>query len=108
MADEPSTGELAWRLAEVQRLLGELVGRAEYQARLEAAERRFADLAADVERLDRRHEDDVTRLHHRVDDHEKAEAASRMSWRSVLYTAVPATVVALGAILVQLWLSGRH
>ena len=108
MADEPSPHELAWRLAEVQRLLGELVGRAEYQARLESAERRFGELADDVDRLDRKHDADIVRVHTRLDGHEKAHAASGLSWRQIAYTAIPSALVALLAVLVQIWLSGRH
>lgn len=97
MAGEPSNTELAWRLEEIRRLHSELVSRAEYSARLEAAEHRFGEIAADVQALGRR-----------LDDHERIERENRMGWRTILYTSVPATVVAVAAILVQVWLSGRH
>lgn len=106
--DEPSNAELQWRLEAIQRAIGELVSRAEYGARLEAAEHRFAEIAADVARLDRRHDEDMVRVHARIDGHEKSHAESGLSWRAILGTAVPAAVVALLAILAQLWVGSGH
>lgn len=108
MADEPSNAELSWRLEAIQRSIAELVSRAEYAARLEAAEHRFADLGADVVRLDRRHDEDIDKVHRRLNDHEKSHTDSSLSWRQIVYTAVPAAAVALLAILAQLWVGGGH
>lgn len=108
MDGEPSNSELQWRLEAIQRSIAELVSRAEYAARLEAAEHRFADIAADVTRLDRRHDDDMTRVYAVIDGHKKDHAESGLSWRSILGTAVPAAAVALLAILAQLWVGSGH
>jgi hypothetical protein len=105
VADEPSNAELAWRLEAIQR---ELVSRSEYAARLEAAEHRFADLGGDVSRLDRRHDEDMVRVHQRLDDHEKAHAANGMSWRQIIWPMLGAFVASAAAIAVQLVTSGGH
>lgn len=105
MADEPSNAELAWRLEAIQR---ELVSRSEYAARLEGAEHRFTDLAADVDRLDRKHDDDITRVHQRLDGHEQAHAASHLSWRQIVWPMLGAGVASAAAIVVQLISSGGH
>lgn len=98
--DEPSNAELARQLSEIRRIL---VSRDEYAARLEAAERRFADLAGDVDRLDRKHDTDIARVHERIDSHEKGHAA----WRQVAYPMAASAVMALAAILVQIWIGGH-
>lgn len=94
--DEPSNAELAWRLEAIQRQLAELVGRPEYQARLESAERRFGELGTDV-----------VHLGTRIDEHEHSHATSSLSWRAIIYTAIPSALMVLVGIAVQIWLSGR-
>lgn len=106
--DEPSNSELQWRLEAIQRSIAELVSRAEYAARLEAAEHRFADIAADVTHLDRKHDEDMTRVYGVIDAHKRDHSESGLSWRAILGTAVPAAVVALLAILAQLWVGSGH
>jgi hypothetical protein len=107
VADEPSNSELAWRLEAIQRSVGELVGRPEYTARQEAAERRFSDLAADVAALERRHDDDIAKIHRRIDDHERDHKDSHHSWRNAIYVGIVPALVAAAAILAQLWM-GAH
>jgi hypothetical protein len=97
-----------WRLREVQRLLGDLVSRAEYAARLESADHRFADLRDDFGRLDRKHDEDVKRLHERLDDHSKSHSESGLSWRQILWPMLGAGVATAASIAVQLVSSGGH
>lgn len=98
MREDPTNSELAWRLSELQRTLDQLVGRAEYAARLEAAERRFADLASEV------HE-----INQRITDHEEHHRASSLSWRTIAYTTIPPTLVAILAIAAQIMINAwRH
>lgn len=96
MADEPSNAELAWRLEAIQRVLGELVSRAEYAARLETAEHRFAELAADVAEVRRAQE-----------EHAREHREARHGLRTIVYTGVIPSLVAAASILVSLWLGGR-
>jgi hypothetical protein len=104
--DEPSNGELAWRLDDMRKMLQDLVGRAEYSAHQQAIDLRFARLGDDVQDLRRTHETDVGKLHTRIDGQAATMAANRLSWRAIVYTGIiPALLVGAG-ILVQLWLSG--
>lgn len=98
MADEPSNGDLAWRLEMVQRTLSDLVSRAEYTARLEAAERRFADIVAELAKTNKR-----------LDEHEQNHREDRRSWREILWPMLGAAVASgLGYVLTQLLGSGGH
>ena len=109
MTDDPSNKELGWRIDEVRRMLADVVARPEYAARLEAAERRFADIAAAVGRLEAKIEENIARLHERLDEHDRAHAASGLSWRAIIFTAIPSALMVLLGIAVQLWISsGRH
>lgn len=101
MPGEPSNTELAWRLDSIQRVLGELVSRAEYVARLEATERRFTELSRTVDRLERKHDDDMK-------DHEKDHAENQRSWREILWPMAGAAAGSAAAIVVQLMTSGGH
>ena len=94
MDAEPSNHELLWRIETIRQAVGALVSRAEYAARLEAAEHRFAEIAKDVQDLSTR-----------LDVHERNERENRASWRTILYTTLPATIVAILAILTQIWIS---
>lgn len=88
MADEVSTGELARRLDEIQRLLQGLVSRAEYTADQRHAEHRFTEMEADIRDLQRR-----------LDEREKTSGANV---RQAIYAGLIPTCLFLVTILLQL------
>ena len=105
MADEPSNGELGRRLDVIQHLLQDLVGRAEYNARQEAADRRFAELAADIEDTRRQHSEDIRAVHQRLADADRKSQEHRLSWRTAFWSGILPALVVLAGILVQIWLA---
>lgn len=105
--EDPSNGELGRRLDVLQGMVQGLVGRPEFAARQESFEHRFAELATDVVRLDRRHDEDMTRVHARIDGHEKGHQDSSLSWRGIVWPMLGAAVASgLGYMLTQLLGSG--
>lgn len=103
MSEQPSNAELAWRLTQIheeqqrQRSdLRQVVGHPEYAADKRGTDRRFADI-----------EDDMRRAFERIEAHEKGHSENQRSWQQIVWTAVPASLVALLAILAQLWVGGH-
>lgn len=104
VADDPSNWELARRLDQIDRSLRALVGRDGYTEYQRAIERQFAELARDIEDVRRQHTEDVTALHKRIGDEAKT-ATDRHQWKTMLWVGVFPAVVAVAAILVQVWLT---
>ena len=79
-------------------MLAGLVLYPEYRESQRGIDRRFEELAADIEELRRQHEQTV-----------KASAEHRMQWRSVILTGVlPALVTALGILVTVIISHGGH
>jgi hypothetical protein len=109
VADEPSNAELAWRLQNIQQMLAGLIGRPEYDADQRAADRRFTELAADIEDVRRQHAEDVRVLHERITEQARNGVEHRMHWRSVILTGVlPALVTGTGILVTWLISRGGH
>ena len=95
---EPSNSELARRLDDIQRMVAGLVVYPEYRESQRGIDRRFAELAQDIEELRRQQA-----------EHVKATADHRMQWRSLILTGVlPALVAAIGILVTVLLYHGGH
>jgi hypothetical protein len=99
--DEPSNSELARRLDAIYLVI---VSRPEYLADLRRLDDRTGDLRRDIDENRRDSDEKIRAVHQRVTDTEKSAEAHRISWRTVIYTGLIPALVALGAILAQLWL----
>lgn len=109
MPDEVTTGELARRLDDIQRLLTGVVGHPEYAADKRGLDYRFGEVKADIEDLRRVHADDVRELHARISEQARAGVEHRMHWRSLLLTGVfPALMTGLGVLVAWLVAHGGH
>lgn len=71
MAEEPSTGELARRLADLQRALPRLMSQELFVAEQRAVERRFTTVERDLEDLEDRLGGEIKSLLARIDARER-------------------------------------
>jgi hypothetical protein len=120
--DEPTNGELARRLADIQQMLGNVVGRPEYSSDQRAVAYRLADLERELagERTERatavaqeraERTADVKAVHDRITAEAREGAEHRQHWRALLMTGALPAAVALIGILVTLWIAhhgGSH
>lgn len=110
MADEqPTNGELAWRLEQIRLNIVELVGRREYDLAQRELDRRFAELQRQLAEQRRDTDEEIRAVHQRITDEAKRAAEHKASWRTIVYTGlIPACVVFL-SIIAQIWLAkGGH
>jgi hypothetical protein len=105
VSDEPSNAELGRRLDDIWRLLQPLIGRAEYTADQRAAERRLADITADIDDVRRQHTEDIRAVNERQTAAERATRQGRTHWQTLIFTGlIPAAVAAIA-----IWVSrGAH
>jgi hypothetical protein len=100
VADEVTLGELGRRLDALGVQLGQLVGRAEYDAHRHATDRQIAELEKDQSALATRLDEIVRRMDERYEQistqqraHEDARASQQSQTRVALITAFVAPVV---------------
>jgi len=116
MTSEPTNGELARRLEDIQRMLSGVVGHPEYEADKRGSDFRLSEVERDLaeerreraaaigqERADRA--EAIREVNQRISDQAKAGAEHRMHWRELLLTGVLPAVVALVGVLVTILLN---
>jgi hypothetical protein len=102
MADEPSTGELARRLVDLQHAAQRLMSQELFVAEQRAIERRFTTLERDLETLEERLEAELKGLNTRIEARERDRGAN---WRQSVYAGVIPAALLLISLLVQIWLT---
>lgn len=102
MADEPSTGELARRLIDLQHASQRLMSQELFVAEQRAIERRFMTIERDFEVLEDRFDSEVKALATRIEARERERGAN---WRQSVYAGVIPAALLLVSLLVQIWLS---
>ncbi|WP_113703000.1 hypothetical protein [Nonomuraea lactucae] len=102
MADEPSTGELARRLVDLQRAAQRLMSQEVFVAEQRAIERRFITVERDLDALADRLESEIKALVTRIETRERDRGAN---WRQSVYAGVIPAALLLVSILVQIWLA---
>lgn len=102
MADEPSTGELARRLVDLQHASQRLMSQELFVAEQRAIERRFMTLERDVEEIENRFDGEIKSLVTRMEARERERGAN---WRQSVYAGVIPAALLLVTLLVQAWLS---
>ncbi|WP_214319770.1 hypothetical protein [Nonomuraea sediminis] len=104
MAEEPSTGELARRLADLQRALPRLMSQELFVAEQRAVERRFTTVERDLEDLEDRLGGEIKSLLARLEARERDRGAN---WRQSVYAGVIPAALLLVSLLVQIWLTAK-
>jgi len=102
--DDPTLGEIGRRLAEMASDVRDLPGRAEYTSDRRGLDYRFSELGRDLEDIRKRHAADFQEINRRISAELKEAIAKRQSWRQIIYTGLIPALVALLAILAQIWL----
>lgn len=109
MGEEITNGELARGIAELKAMVGGLIGRAEYSADQRSSERRFTEIAADLEDVRRVHAEDVRVLHDRITEQAKAGTEHRMRWHDRLMMGLlPAIAALLVGLITLVATNGGH
>lgn len=104
MVNEPSAGELARRLVDVQSALQRLMSQELFVAEQRATERRFTTVERDLEDLEDRLDGEIKSLAARLDARERDRGAN---WRQSVYAGVIPAALLLVSLLVQIWLAAR-
>lgn len=102
MADEPSPGELARRLGDLQHAAQRLMSQEVFVAEQRAIERRFITLERDLQAISDRLEGEIKALETRVEGRERDRGAN---WRQSMFAGVIPAALLLVSILVQIWLA---
>lgn len=112
MVEEPSNWELGRRIDQIYGAVQALIGRAEYVEFQRALEHRFTEIAQamteirrDQEAAIRARDAAIRELHARITAESKT-AAARSQWRASLAAGLLPVLVAVAAILVEIWLHG--
>lgn len=110
MADEqPTNGELAWRMEQIRLSVIELVGRREYDVAQRELDRRFAEVERQLAEQRRDTDEQIRAVHQRIGDEAERAAEHRASWRTIIYTGLIPAAVVLMSIIAQIWLAkGGH
>ncbi|MFI7441502.1 hypothetical protein [Nonomuraea indica] len=102
MPDEPSTGELARRLMDLQHAAQRLMSQEVFVAEQRAVERRFITLERDVQLLTDRLDSEIKELGARLDTRDRDRGAN---WRQSVFAGIIPAALLLVSILVQIWLA---
>ncbi|MBO3747662.1 hypothetical protein J5X84_16410 [Streptosporangiaceae bacterium NEAU-GS5] len=102
MPDEPSTGELARRLVDLQHAAQRLMSQELFVAEQRAIERRFITIERDIEELEEKVDAEIKSLVARLDGRERERGAN---WRQGVYAGVIPAALLLVSLLVQIWLT---
>jgi hypothetical protein len=109
LSDEPTNGELAWRLERISDMLAGVVGRPEYTADKRGIDHRLNDFDLRLSEERRERERAVKELGDRITAQAQAGIEHRMHWRTLLWTGLlPAVVAAIG-VVAAIWINhGGH
>jgi hypothetical protein len=99
---EPSAGELARRLNDLQHTAQRLMSQELFMAEQRASERRFIALERDLEELQRRLEEELKSVTSRIEARERDRGTN---WRQSIYAGVIPAGLLLVSLMVQIWLS---
>ncbi|MBT2230388.1 hypothetical protein [Nonomuraea sp. NEAU-A123] len=102
MRDEPSNGELARRLVDLQDATLKLMSQELFVAEQRANERRFTLLERDLKGLGERVDNELSQLGVHIESRKRDRGAN---WRQGVYSGVLPAVLLLISILVQIWLA---
>ncbi|MCA2220945.1 hypothetical protein [Nonomuraea aurantiaca] len=102
MRDEPSNGELARRIVDLQDAALKLMSRELFIAEQRANERRFTLLERDLKGLGERIDNELNQLSVRVESRKLTRGAN---WRQGGYAGVISATLLLISLLVQIWLT---
>ena len=72
MADEPTNGELAWRLEQIRITLADLIGRREYDLATRELDLRFGELQRQLGEQRRDTDEEIRQVHQRITDEASA------------------------------------
>ncbi|GIH94314.1 hypothetical protein ACFFMN_05745 [Planobispora siamensis] len=102
MHHDPSPGELARRLNDLQYAAQRLTSQELFLAEQRASERRFTSIERDLEELQRRIDEELKSIISRIEARERDRGAN---WRQSVYAGVIPAGLLLVSLLVQIWLS---
>ncbi|MEU8247392.1 hypothetical protein [Nonomuraea sp. NPDC048916] len=102
MPDEPSPGELARRLVDLQHAAQRFMSQELFVAEQRATERRLTTIERDLSGLASRLDGEIKALTTRMEARERERGAN---WRQSVYAGVIPAALLLVSLLVQIWLT---
>ena len=102
MSNEPSNGELARRIVDLQDAARKLLSQELFVAEQRATERRLTMIERDLKGLQERIDNDLNQLVVRIEARKRDRGAN---WRQSVYAGVIPATLLLISLLVQIWLT---